>query len=87
MTVAMIIMLCLLAFLPTYGVGYILNTWFRFWPTSIILYVIILAVITILYGSTLSAILWVLIGVMGVACILSATTVKSFKRGSYKKIF
>jgi hypothetical protein len=85
METAMYCILGLLAFLPSYGIGYLINTLSKFWASSILLYGIGMAFLIIRFATSLNTLYWVLLSIIGVAAVASAWTVKKFKQGSYKK--
>jgi len=81
----MLLLLCFLALIPSYGIGYLLNTLCRTWWVALAVYVVFLAGIVGKYYASIHWIYMLLLALIGVGALLSSLTVRSFKRGRYEK--
>ena len=85
MLFSMLLLLGLLMIIPSFGVGYLVNSLSRHWWASLPIYSLAAVAVVLLSGHHLSGILWFALIVAYSGGLLSNLTMWQLKRGNYKK--
>lgn len=87
MIVSAFILLGLVILIPSYGVGYLVNTLAHRWWLALPAGLIAVAAIVAAAGARLSGMEWFALGAGLAGMVASSLTVLQFRRGTYQNVF